>query len=473
MSKLIISENLFLEVNELNRLMKFLTDDGYKQLVKPLIKSFGIVQNESNSNFKVAKVNNNAISIQPGLAFDSNLNAIVSNEILNVSVSYSTIKKWVILSHKFSNLESGKVSLNKQGNLSGEGTEFLEVLRGQPNFPVKVKIHSGVNSGEYEVVKVISRNEAILSGDFVNDGAQVNYSVIGTFTPGFLPDEENKQIYQYDSFNIEILESISKPIINLNQYILSSITFSGSTLNVTDERGNYKFNNSNVQNSNFENETNILASLLSIKSLSKSTSENSPVANFEVLLEHGYTVTNYTFSPGNQNSVFNIVSGNCNFLGSGVITIPDVFKGWVLLNRANMKSAEINGNIGNSLTISNFDTSIFEVENNDFIIIPNFKEIEYEITLSGNLRNPEIPFRYKSSISGIKNRVNFYAYFKDFGVGYDDTISVNIKYRMLDDSGKKYPFNNLAIQQYNDIKGGTPLLVKGTLKINLSDINPI
>ena len=59
MSKLKFSPNLFLEVNELNRLVKFLDDDGYKRAFKALVKSFGIVQN-SSSHFVYGNVTTNS-----------------------------------------------------------------------------------------------------------------------------------------------------------------------------------------------------------------------------------------------------------------------------------------------------------------------------------------------------------------------------------------------------------------------------
>ena len=78
MSRLKFSPNLFLEVNELNRLVKFLDDDGYKRAFKALVKSFGIVQNSSNSYFKttIKPGSSNVVIINSGLAFDTNMNAV-------------------------------------------------------------------------------------------------------------------------------------------------------------------------------------------------------------------------------------------------------------------------------------------------------------------------------------------------------------------------------------------------------------
>ena len=49
------SENLFLEVKELNRFKKSIVDNGYKRLFQNLIKRYGIAQNADNAFFKVSK----------------------------------------------------------------------------------------------------------------------------------------------------------------------------------------------------------------------------------------------------------------------------------------------------------------------------------------------------------------------------------------------------------------------------------
>ena len=55
MSRLKISENLFLEKNELNRLIKSVVDDGYKRLLSPMVTNFGIVRDSQNNSFKIVK----------------------------------------------------------------------------------------------------------------------------------------------------------------------------------------------------------------------------------------------------------------------------------------------------------------------------------------------------------------------------------------------------------------------------------
>ena len=193
MSRIKFSENLFLEVAELQRLVKFLADDGYKLAMKSLSKSFGIVENSGNTYFKVTSKagSNSLVVINPGVAFTNNMDAIVMEKSMEMEVLNTGVNRWLVLSRAVKNTESGTVTINTDGSLSGIGTEFTKVLRGQPNFPTKVKFESAQNSGEYEVVSVVSDTSAILSGSFVNESGLL-YSVIGTFTPGFQPLEANK-----------------------------------------------------------------------------------------------------------------------------------------------------------------------------------------------------------------------------------------------------------------------------------------
>lgn len=131
-----------------------------------MTKNYGIVQNASNSYFKVTSKSgsNTVVIVNAGLAFDSNMDGIVMEKDTELTVTNTGENRWVILSRAVTNVEKGTVSVNTDGSLSGIGTEFTKILRGQPNFPVKVKFESTQNNGEYEVVSVSSDTSALLSG---------------------------------------------------------------------------------------------------------------------------------------------------------------------------------------------------------------------------------------------------------------------------------------------------------------------
>ena len=473
MSRLKFSSNLFLEVNELQRFNKFLEEDGWKRAMKAISKNFGIVENASNSYFKVTPRagSNSVIVINAGIAFDSNMDAIVMTDDLELSVGNTGSNRWVILSRAVTNEEQGTVSINSDGSLSGIGTEFTKVLRGQPNFPVKVKFNSTSNNGEYEVVSVTSDTSALLSGSFVNQ-SNIKYSVVGTFTPGFQPTEDNKMIYEYDSYNIEVVDSEDRPAVSEDEFILAMISFDASgSMNVSDERIRYMFNNPYTQSDESDNSTDPLVSLLSTGVVGGIHAVGSAAAEFELIMEHGYTVTRHELITTSTSNTFNIISGQSNFLGTG--NIPDgMFRGWLLVNRANMKYALIDDNSNKSLYISNFDTSILD-SGNDFIIVPNCNEIEYEVTVSNNVDRPNIPFYFRSSIWNLYTRAKVHAFYPSNDVeNFDNQVTITIKYRLMDNSGNQQPFSNLAIAQFENVNGQTETLSESSFVVDLTTIEP-
>lgn len=475
MSKLKFSENLFLEVNELQRLVKFLEDDGYKRIIKSIVKSFGIVQNSNNTYFKVTATPGvpNSVIINKGLAFDSNLNAIVLDKDIQMEITNTGVNRWLVLSRAVKNTEIGTVTINTDGSLSGVGTEFSKVLRGQPNFPTKVKLESNLNTGEYEVVSVTSDTSALLAGSFVNETG-VQYSVIGTFTPGFQPLDSNKNIYEYDSYNIRIVDSADKPLITSDEFIIGGISFdSAGGMNISDERIYYMFDNPYVQQGGSDESAskNPLASLLSVAAIGGINAVNTISVDLELIVEHGYSITKFELVTTSTSNSFNILSGSSNYLGTG--NIPDgLFNGWLLVNRANMKYAKIDSNSNKSLFISNFDTSMILDNNNDFIVVPNFLEMEYEVKLSSNVNLPAKPFYFRASIWNVSERMRVYAFFPSVSETFTDEVTVSIGYRMLDNSGKQFPFANLAIAQFTNIDGQPETLSGSSFVVNLANIEP-
>lgn len=474
MSKLKFSENLFLEVNELQRLVKFLSDDGYKLLVKSMTKSFGIVENVNNTYFKVTNVpgSNQAVKINAGIAFNSNLDAIVMENDLQMVVTNTGVNRWLVLSRAVKNTEIGTVTINTDGSLSGIGTEFTKVLRGQPNFPTKVKFESVQNSGEYEVVSVVSDISAILSGSFVNE-IGLKYSVIGTFTPGFQPIVDNKTIYEYDSYNIRIVDSSDKPSLSNDEFIIAGITFDAAGgLNISDERIYSMFNNPYVQQGTSENTSrNPLASLLSVAAVGGIKAVDTISVDLELIVEHGYTISKFELVTTSTSNSFNIINGSSNYLGTG--NIPDgMFNGWLLVNRTNMKYAKIDSNSNKSLFISNLDTSMILDNNNDFVVVPNFLEMEYEVKVSSNVNLPAKPFYFRASIWNISERMRVYSFFPSVSDNFENEITISIGYRMIDNSGKQFPFANLAIAQFTNINGQSETLSGSSFVVNIADIEP-
>lgn len=378
MSKLNISPNLFLEVNELRKLVQFLTDDGYKPFLKHLTKSFGIAQNENNTYFKVSRKNEaqNIVIVNAGIAFDHNLNRIYLEEDKELSIPNTGVNQWLIISYTSTNNEEGTVSISAQGALSGIGTKFTSVLRGQPNFPTKVKFNSKINTGEYEVVDVTSDTVATIVGSFSAE-QNLKYQVIGTFTPGFQPNDEDKTIYEYDSCRIDIVESEDRPTLEEGQYIIAKVSYVGGVISVSDERIRNLFNYEVAIDDDVN--TNTLQSNPFV-ALRQTTIRSERM--LDVQFEWGYTVNKFELVTSADTNTFNIITGSSKYISSN--RIPDgIFAGWLLVNRKNMVSVVIDDNKNNAIYINKLNPLMITGEGDDeFVIVPNVKDIEIEVTLN-------------------------------------------------------------------------------------------
>lgn len=454
MSRLNLSPNLFLEVNELNRMIKFIEDDGYKRLMKCLVKRFGIAQNEDNTLFKVSykSGSENTVLINAGIAFDSELRAIVLKEDKEIEIPYPSeldSKQWIVISHSSNNDEEGTVKISKQGVVSGSDTKFLEVLRGQPNFPTKIRFNSSINSEDYEVVEITSDTEAIISGDFTEESG-LKYQVVGTFTPGFQPNDSDKTIYEYDSCDISIIESKDKPVVEDNSFIIASVYFDNG-VNVDDLRIENLFNTEFKES----NETNIEEN--PFVALRRTSIVNDKF--LDIQFEWGFKVKRFKLVTTSTNNIFNIIDGESKYISDNII--PDgIFNGWLLVNRKNMMNVTIDNNNNKSLYISKFNPGIITGENDDFVVIPNFNNIEVEIKTTGtNYKDDDTSFFFRFSMENIRSRIIV-------PVEYQDT-NVALKYRMFGNSSTTQ-FHNFAITKFDNISGEPETLGNSSFDITIN-----
>lgn len=454
MGKLKISSNLFLEVAELERFRKFIEDDGYKVFVKYLTKSFGIAQNSDNTLFKVSvkSGSSDTITVNAGVAFDSDLNIIFLKEDKEIQVENTGVKKWVVLSYASTNDEEGTVSISNQGVLSGNGTKFTDVLRGQPNFPTKITFTSSKNTTEYEVVEINSDTEAVLSGSFTAEN-DLKYQVVGTFTPGFQPDDDEKKIYEYDSCEIEVVESEDEPTLTDGQFLLASIDFSSDVMSVVDERSSYMFNSENV----YANTTGIAENPFT--ALRSTTLKSDRI--LDIQFEWGYKVQRYEMLNTSLNNIFNILSGESKYIPSGTKIPDNVFASWRLVNRKNMTYVTIDSNQDSNLYISKFNSELITNTDDDFVIIPPYQEIEIEAALSGtNYDEDDTNYMFKFSIENLKSRFII-------PLEYLDTL-VSLRYRMKSGT-ETTKFQNFAITQFTNVDGNAETLGNSSFEVNIAE----
>lgn len=314
MSYIKFSTDLFLEKIELNRFKKFLDDDAFRKLLINSTSKFGIVDNQYFSNGDATNEFTNAlVSEDTGLtikhnailAIDSNGDFIVGEADTQIAVTPGAWY-WVKIGYTTSSKERGLFTIDVNGNLVGDSNaELLFILRGQPNFPSKIKFLNAVsNLNEYTVLEVIDDQNAILDGSFVAE-TDLELSVIGTFTPSAVPLESEKNIFQYDSCQVtlvaESVENTPPTKIEGEEFFIARVgVFDGAVI-VQDKRTEIFKPKAIYDAVNLEQRENPLIGVESIKHDHPYTTRQNNI----VYVSWGFRSTNWTV-----NTNLNIVTIN-------------------------------------------------------------------------------------------------------------------------------------------------------------------
>ena len=468
------SDNLFLAVAELNKMKQSLGEKGWKVFAKNLVSQFGIAQNEGNTMFLPIRKSgtNEVITIQPGVAFDSNMNIIQMDNSIDISVPAAQLtgdmKYWLILRHATNHYEEGTVNVSSDGALSGNGTDFLSVLRGQPDFPTKVRLESTVNTGDYEVVVVSSATSAIISGSFMPEN-NLKYSVIGTFTPGFIPSEENALIYEYDGYEIEVRISAEEPTLDAgNEFLICAVDYVNATMRIQDSRIYYMLNNPYVQTTDAM--TAVSKDLIVSLTQASIVGLNDKGIMMELQFQHGFRILGFETNVLASGYVIDITSGGSNYISADE-TIPNsLFKGWYLLNLDTMAYSVITDSQNHRLFITELNPD--STSGTNLVLVPPFKEIEYQVTLASNTPSAGVPYVFKFGIENINNKVLIPVLFKNDNSGYLDEVTVSMKYRMVGSGTDKYRLYDLASVGYDDYDGVRRSVVNSSFVIHITEMQP-
>ena len=204
MSFLKFESDLFLEKQELNRFLRFLDNDGFRKHIVQGSVGYGFVYNENlDEDFINARANlgtnPQTVKLNPVVSVDKDGQFAFRELQDNISIPSADGRWWWLrIRHDYNSEEEGLVSISADGTLTGVGTRFTEVLRGQRNFQSKIKFRDGsVNDREYAVVDVIDDENVVLAGQFIAE-SNIRYSVVGTFTEGQPVSEQQKFPFQYD-----------------------------------------------------------------------------------------------------------------------------------------------------------------------------------------------------------------------------------------------------------------------------------
>lgn len=255
MSKVKINSNLFIGSAEWWRLQHQFDDWGFKRHIQANTKTYGIVKDiyfpelgdiPTSEALYVAKINacNDKVSLKPGVIIDKNAEFVVNSTEQNIDVPATGDWYWVKVKHFLSTEELGTVSVDTFGNVTGVGTEFTQILRGQPNFPSKIRFFNSLlgNADDYEVVSVIDDFNMVIQGDFTNETG-LTFGVVGTFTPGYPVPVADELIFQYDSIEVTLVAetALNTPpaILEDYEFLLARVMNNGVTITLEDKRTNW------------------------------------------------------------------------------------------------------------------------------------------------------------------------------------------------------------------------------------------
>ena len=217
---------LFLEVAELNRFKQSLGEEGFISALKQHSASFGLVKNQKELIFDNARVERGidtslgqrTLKVKPINGFDRDGLHLTSKEKLNIVVPADDNWYWLRIKHKYSTIEKGTVSVSITGDLTGVGTEFTKILRGMPNFPSRIKFTNSIhNTLEYDILEVIDDEHATIMHPAIGSTGiatfdieeNLEYSVVGTYTPGVPIPNKNKFPFRYDDVEFELVKETS------------------------------------------------------------------------------------------------------------------------------------------------------------------------------------------------------------------------------------------------------------------------
>ena len=257
MSELNLTRKTFLEVEELNRFQEFLQDGVAANTIVSNTAQFGIIQDNftgTDVNFQVSQGTASG-SIQftkarsQALDIDGRVIRLLATD--NIAVADDSAWYWVRISHTFRRHEVGTVSVNANGNLTGVGTLFNEVLRGQAtDVPVRISFQEldgtgATNNGTYEVVNIIDDTNAVLTSTVgFQAETDLRYVVIGSLPIGEIATPAQLTgIYQYDSCNVELVAETTEntpPVLPANGanrfFYVARVMNVGGTVTIQDRR---------------------------------------------------------------------------------------------------------------------------------------------------------------------------------------------------------------------------------------------
>jgi hypothetical protein len=250
--------DLFIEVAELIRFKESLDSNGFRKVLLQDSVNFGLIKSSIDPFFVNAKVERDVdnslsqktIKIGPIAAINNQGNLLTLPITNNLPIPSDNSWYWVKISHQYSSIEKGKVSIDATGNLIGINTEFLKVLRSNQNFPSFIEFVGSTNNPlQYELVDVIDNTHAIVAhpaitvggnADFIAE-SNLDYAIVGTFTEGVEAPVDNQFPFRYDSCLVSI---VAESVLNMRptyvqgqEFYIARVKVTDGNLVIQDKRG--------------------------------------------------------------------------------------------------------------------------------------------------------------------------------------------------------------------------------------------
>lgn len=244
MSRLNLSENLFIGTQELNMLQQF---NNFTKVLGLMTKTYGFLENKDlNSLMKLSSNSERgcfkastpgALQLQfttPSYAFaySEDGGKVITwdkNRTIILDDTFKGKSWWVKISYTEDFIEKGTLKIDKNGNVTGTGTSFTTKLRGEPNFPSVIKLYTySLNNfeekGTYYVDTVIGDESMILYSPTGIGDISLNYyyAICGTFPQGSNVFEEDLFPYRYDGCKVEFVEDNTAGGDIPNEYVMKN-----------------------------------------------------------------------------------------------------------------------------------------------------------------------------------------------------------------------------------------------------------
>ncbi len=249
------ADNLFMGIEEFNRFKLSIFEQGYKFIAQNYTSKFGILRNkilDPNFNYFKTQIGgtSNNIKVLEGYGLDKGVSII--HQLSNapeITIIDNDIWQWLKISFIKSSVENGLSSIGGSGALmTGVGTEFTKILRGQPNYPSKIKFVNSTryNSLEYEVLEVIDDTNVLLNGVFDIVETNLQFVVVGTFTPGSYPSSDEEKPFEYDNCLIQLVNETvdnTAPGLSIDYEFFIARIMNSSTdgIIIQDKRSDYLY----------------------------------------------------------------------------------------------------------------------------------------------------------------------------------------------------------------------------------------